>query len=229
MEELIKKLEKLNPGKKILSVYDNSFSKFGMVHEGFKTGSLMDYIKKNNIVKDEIVYVADDEKMRRELAEQLNPVMQSVYGGMEFQSGVCYGRNNILNGLEFHHGSEVYIVGADMIMMLGLQEDIKWPQCTYDSSLIKFFLAPKGSVIELYGGCMHYAGANVYQKEGISVIVSLLKGTNTPIDFEVGNHGMDRLLIAKNSWFIAHPEYIAARNSGWNLGITGQNYKFMTL
>jgi len=229
MEELIEKLEKLNPGRIILPVYDERFSKYGYIHEGFNISSLMDYIRNNNIVKDDIVYIADDEKMRKELAEQLDPVMNSIYGGMEAQVGVCYGRNDILNGLEFHHGSEVYITGADMIMMLGHSYDISWPEGTYDSSLIEFFLAPRGSVVELYGGCMHYAGANVYQKEGINVIVSLLKGTNTPLDFEVGNHGADRLLIAKNSWFIAHPEYIAARNSGWHLGITGQNYKFRTL
>ena len=116
-----------------------------------------------------------------------------------------------------------------MVMMLGLDEDIKWPQGTYDSSLIKSFYAPKGSVIELRGGCMHYAAVNVYQKEGISVIVSLLNKTNSPIDFKVGNQDRDKLLIAMNTWFIAHLENELARNAGWHLGITGDNFSLKTL
>jgi Domain of unknown function (DUF4867) len=229
VEDVLKKLNDLNPGRNIVSVFDDSFKEFGMVHEGFKIDTILDYIKRNNIVADDIVYVADVPEMRKELAGQMDPILESIYAGMEVQTGVCYGRNNILNGLEYHQGSEAYILGTGMVMMLGLDEEIKWPQGTYDSSLIKFFYAPKDSVIELRGGCMHYAGANVYQKEGISVIVNLLNKTNTPIDFKIGNQGRDKLLIAKNTWFIAHPEYEPARNAGWHLGITGENFSFKTL
>ena len=229
MEDVLRKLNEINPGRYIVSVFDDSFKRFGMVHKGFKIDTLLDYIKRNNIVTDDVVYVADVPEMRKELAGQLNLIMESIYAGMEVQAGVCYGRNNTLNGLEYHQGSEVYILGADMVMMLGLDEDIKWPQGTYDSSLIKSFYAPKGCIVELRGGCMHYAGVNVYQKEGISVIVSMLNKTNTPIDFKVGNQDRDKLLIAKNTWFIAHPEYEPAKNAGWHLGITGENFLFKTL
>jgi len=229
MEGILKKLNELNPERNIASVLDDSFKKFGMVHKGFKTDALMNYIEHNNIVEDEIVYTADVPEMRKEIADQLDPIMTSVYAGMEVQVGVCYGRNNTLNALEYHNGSEVYIVGADWVMMLGLDEDIKWPEGTYDSSLIKNFYAPKGSIIELKGGCMHYAATNVYQEEGFSVIVSLLKDTNTEIDFRVGNQYRDKLIIAKNTWFIAHPEYEPAKKEGWHLGITGENFSFKTL
>jgi hypothetical protein len=229
MEDVLKKLNELNAGRNILSVFDKSFKRFGMVHEGFKIDTILDYIKRNNIVADDIAYVADVPEMRKELAGQLNHILENIYAGMDVQSGVCYGRNNILNGLEFHQGSEVYILGADMVMMLGLDEDIKWPQGTYDSSLLKFYYAPKGSVVELKGGCMHYAGANAYEKDGINVIVNLPNKTNTPLDFKVGNQGRDKLLIAKNSWFIAHPDYEPARKAGWHLGITGENFIFKTL
>ncbi len=229
MEEVLKKLNELNPGRNIVSVSDDSFKRFGMVHEGFKIDTILNYIKRSNIVADDIVYVADVPELRKELAGQLGPIVESIYAGMDVQSGVAFGRNNTLNGLEFHQGSEVYILGAGMVMMLGLDEDIKWPQGTYDSSLLKFYYAPKDSVIELKGGCLHYAGANAYEKEGINVIVSLPNKTNTPIDFKVGNQFRDKLLIAKNSWFIAHPDYEPARKAGWHLGITGENYKFKTL
>jgi len=229
MEDVLRKLNEINPDKNILSVYDESFKRFGIVHNDYKIDEILNYIKRNNIVADDLVYVADVPEMRRELVGQLGPIMESVYAGMDVQSGVCYGRNRILNGLEFHQGSEVYIVGAGMVMMLGLDEDIKWPQGTYDSSLIKFYYAPKGSVVELRGGCMHYAGANAYEKEGISVIVNLLKNTNSPMDFKARSRGRDKLLIAKNTWFIAHPDYELARNACWHLGITGENFLFKTL
>ncbi len=229
MEDVLRKLNEINPGKNILSVYDESFKRFGVVHNDYKIDEILNYIKRNNIVTDDLVYIADVLGMQKELASQLAPILESVYAGMDVQSGVCYGRNKILNGLEFHQGSELYIVGAGMVMMLGLDEDIKWPQGTYDSSLIKFHYAPKGSVIELRGGCMHYAGANAVEKEGISVIVSLLKNTNSPIDFKAGSRGRDNLLIAKNTLFIAHPDYEPARNACWHLGITGENFLFKTL
>jgi len=229
MEDVLKKLNDLNPGRNIVSIFDDSFKEFGMVHEGFKIDTILDYIKRNNIVADDVVYIADVPEMRKELAGQMDPILESIYAGMEVQTGVCYGRNSILNGLEYHQGSEVYVLGAGMVMMLGLDEDIKWPQGTYDSSLIKFFYAHKDSIIELRGGCMHYAGVNVYQKEGINVIINLLNKTNTPIDFKVGSQDRDKLLIAKNTWFIAHPEYEPARNAGWHLGITGENFSFKTL
>jgi hypothetical protein len=229
MEDILKKLNELNPGKNILSVFDDSFKRFGIVHKGFKIDSILDYIKRNNIISDNIIYTADVPEMRKELAGQLEPILASIYAGMEVQTGVCYGRNNILNGLEYHQGSEAYILGADMIMMLGLDEDIKWPHGTYDSSLLKFFYAPKDSVVELRGGCMHYAGVHVYEKEGINVIVNLPEKTNALIDFKVGNRDRDRLLIAKNSWFIGHPDYEPAESAGWHLGIKGENFTFKTL
>jgi len=229
MEETLKKMQGLNPGRKILTVFDKSFAKYGTVHNNFKTDLLMGYIKKNNILQKDLVYVADVPIMRKELAAQLKPIMSSIYGGLKVQSGVCYGNNDTLNGFEFHQGSEVYIVGADMIMMLGLAKDINWADGTYDSSLTGFYYAPAGIVIELTGGCMHWAGSQVRKSEGISVIVSLLKDTNTAIDFKVGASIKDRMLIAKNTWFIAHPECALAVNSGWHIGIKGENYKFNTL
>jgi hypothetical protein len=229
MEAILKKINRMNPGKKIVSVFDVKFRRFGMAHKNYRIHTLMDYIKRNNTPGEDIVYIADVPEMRRELAGQLDPIINSIYAGMDVQVGVCYGKNNTLNALEHHQGSEVYIVGADMIMMLGSDEDIKWPGGTYDSSLIEFFYAPKGSVIELRGGCMHYAAINVFEQEGFSVIVSLLKDTNTEIDFKVGNQDRDKLLIAKNTWFLAHPEYSPARESGQHLGITGENLTIKTL
>ncbi len=228
MEDILKKLNELNPGRDITSLFDDSFKKFGVIHKGFKIDRLLEYLDRNQ-VNDEIVYIADVPEMRKELADQLDPIMKSIYAGMDVQVGQCYGRNNTLNALEYHHGSEVYVHTTDMILMLGLDEDIKWPEGTYDSSLIRAFYAPRGYVIELRGGCMHYAAVNVFHQKGLNLIVSLLKGTNSQIDFKVGSQDRDKLIIAKNTWVLAHPEYEPAKNAGWHLGITGENFSFKTI
>ena len=56
-----------------------------------------------------------------------------------------------------------------------------------------------------------------------------LNKTNSPIDFKAGNQGRDKLLIAKNTWFIAHPEYEPSKSAGRHLGITGENFSLKTL
>jgi len=89
MEDVLKKLNDLNPGRNIVSVFDGSFKEFGMVHEGFKIDTILDYIKRNNIVADDVVYIADVPEMRKELAEQMDPILESIYAGMEVQTGVC--------------------------------------------------------------------------------------------------------------------------------------------
>jgi hypothetical protein len=45
MEDVLKKLNDLNPGRNIVLVSDDSFKRFGMVHKGFKIDSLLDCIK----------------------------------------------------------------------------------------------------------------------------------------------------------------------------------------
>jgi len=201
---------------------------FGVIHKEFKIDRLLEHLDRNQ-VNDDIEYTADIPEMREEFASQLDPIMNSVYAGMDVQVGVCYGRNNKLNALEYHHGSEVYIHATDMILMLALERDIKWPEGAYDGSLIRSYYAPRGCVIELRGGCMHYAAVNVFKQKGLNLIVSLLKGTNTGLDFEVGTQCKDKLIIAKNTWLIAHPEYEPAKSAGWHLGITGENFSFKTL
>ena len=228
MEDILKKINDLNPGRNILPIHDDSFKKFGVIHKGFKIDRLLEYLDHNQ-VNDEIVYNADVPEMREKFASQLDPIMKSVYAGMDVQVGVCYGRNNILNALEYHHGSEVYIHATDMVLMLALVEDIKWPEGVYNSALIRSYYAPRGCVIELRGGCMHYAAINVFRQKGLNLIVSLLRGTNLKINFKISSQNRDKLIIAKNTWLLVHPEYEPAKKEGWHVGIIGENFLFRTL
>jgi hypothetical protein len=228
VKDILNKLNELNPGRNIASVFDDNFKRFGVIHKGFKIDKLLEYLDHNE-VNDEIAYTADVPEMREELADQLEPIMYSIYAGMDVQIGMCHGRNNVLNALEYHHGSEVYIHATDMILMVALESDIKWPEGTYDSSLVKSYYVPKGCVVELRSGCMHYAGVNVFKKKGLNLIVSLLKDTNSKINFKANHQNRDKLIIAKNTWLLAHPDYSPAKTAGWHLGITGENISFKTL
>lgn len=229
MDAILKKLNELNPGRNILSVNDDSFKRFGTIHKSFKVDSLLKYLDQNNNVSDEVVYIPDVVELRKDFASEINPIIQEIYAGMDVQVGRCLARNNTLNALEFHFGSEVYITATDMIMLLGLDEDISWPEGTYDTSKIKAFYAPRGSVIELKGGCLHFVGINVYHEQGINLIVTLLKDTNSKIDLKVEKQGKNKLLIAKNTWFLAHPESKQFKEAGFHLGLTGENMSFKTL
>jgi len=229
MNDILKKLNELNPGRNIVSADDKSFRQYGTIHKRFKIDKLMKYLEKDNQVKEEVVYIADVPELLNEYGDELKPIINGVYAGMDVQTGRCLAINNKLNALEYHQGSETYISGTDMVMLLGLDQDIVWPKGTYDSSKIKAFYAPKGSVIELKGGCMHFVGINVYQKEGINVVVMLLKGTNTKFEFNKDQNSQDKLIIAKNTWFLAHPEYKQAKDAGYHLGLTGENLTFKTL
>lgn len=229
MDNILKKINELNPGRNILSADDESFKLYGTIHKGFKIDSLAKYLEQDSNVSDELVYLADVPELCKDFASELQPIIQRVYAGMDVQAGRCLARNNTLNALEYHLGSETYISGTDMVMLLGLDKDISWPEGKYDTSNIKAFYAPKGSVIELKGGCLHYVGINVYRKQGINVIVMLLKDTNTKIDFLKGKESQDKLLIAKNTWFLAHPENKQFKEAGYHLGLTGENISFKTL
>jgi hypothetical protein len=214
MDGVLKKLNEMNPGKDIISVDDESFRKYGTIHKRFKIDNSLKYLEKNNKASDDVVYFADVPEVRKELGNELEPVIYSIYGGLDVQVGRCLAKNNKLNALEYHQGSETYISGTEG---------------KYDISRIKAFYAPKGSVIELKGGCMHFVGVNVYSNQGINVIVILLKNTNTNIELLKPKQGQDMLLSARNTWFIAHPEYTQSADSGQHIGLTGENLVFKTL
>ncbi len=228
MENIVKKLNEINPGKVTSSVLDDSFRRFGAIHEGFKIDGILKYLSKNKI-KDGITYIPDVPEMRDELSEEFDPILFTIYAGLDAQTGIAFGRSdNTLNAFEYHHGSELFINATDMVMLLGLEQDIKWPEGTYDSSLAEAFYSPGGSVIELRGGCLHYVPANVSSQQGLNLVVCLLKGTNSPIDLDTNRQGRDSLITAKNSWFIAHPEYEQAKNAGRYIGIKGENLIYRT-
>ena len=140
------------------------------------------------------------------------------FGDMPIQIGYCWGRNDTLNGLEWHKSSEVHCALADMILLLGDMRDIE--NGVYDTKNIKAFLVKKGESVEIYQTTLHFCPSMPDGKVFKNVVI-LPKGTNTPLESQTE----DKKLIAKNKWFICHPESTKPVQMGRVVGIKGINLK----
>lgn len=146
-------------------------------------------------------------------------LQMGVYGDLPIQIGYCIGHNHVLNALEYHKSPEVNIALYDMILLLGMQQDIKEDN-TYDTGQIEAFLIPAGIAVELYATTLHYIPCDTSDK-GFKSVVILLKGTNQKL-VEKDNGLQDASLFARNKWLIAHKD---ANIEGALEGLIGDNIR----
>lgn len=126
----------------------------------------------------------------------------------------------MLNGLEFHHCSEMQIGETDFLIITAKREEIVDGEI--DSNKVKIFRVPAGVWIELYATTLHYAPCHVDEEKGFKVAIVLLKGTNEPINEEGFTPCAQMQLSAKNKWVLAHPDSDEAKNGAY-VGIQGDN------
>ena len=124
-----------------------------------------------------------------------------VYGGMPVQAGRCVGHNQVLNGVEYHQGSETIVAVTDTVLILGKLRDMQ--DYHYDLGKAEFFYVERGRCVELYGTTLHYTPCQV-EASGFATICILPEGTNTPIE-----HTNHPILTKKNKFFITHPTMTA--------------------
>ncbi|MHC4874463.1 MAG: DUF4867 family protein [Planctomycetota bacterium] len=223
---ILKKLRAANKGLKINDITDKSFEKYGRILKGFNAKKSIAFSKKNAVVKDDIVYepsVAGLEKDRTFLSS----VKSEVFGGMPIQSGWCYGRNSMLDGLEYHKGIEVIVAVTDLVVILGDQRDIKWQKGkpTYSSSKAEVFYIKKNTVVELHCWCLHFAPIHVKGKDGFCSIVVLPDKTNTNLRVKPKKKGEGDMLFATNKWLVVHKSAKGLVKDGACSGIVGRNTK----
>lgn len=214
---MLEKLNNLNPDHKIYSLDSSDLKEFGEV-------LTCDFTDMYHIALDSMDfngpgYIRDIDAFKKCTSYKH---LESVFGKIKIQVGICFGNNILLNGMEYHKSSEIIIAVTDMILMLGDHKDIK--NNKWDSSLTKSFYLPKGSAVELYAGTLHLAPARVDKNPFCSIIV-LPEGTNIPLEREPSD---DVLLFMENKWLICHPESPAVSRGGY-VGIDGNNIEINTL
>lgn len=199
----------------IQKITDSSFGKYGRVLQGYSICRILKEMEHTPLPK-EVIYVASVEEM--EALPEAEAFKNRAYGGLPIQIGYCNGDNNKLNGLEYHRSSEINIAVTDMILLLGLQQDIE-ADFTYDTSKAEAFFVPAGTIVEMYATTLHYAPCTA-QPGGFRCVVILPAGTNTDLTFAPDGEGEDRLITAKNKWLIAHED---AKIEGAFCGLKGEN------
>ena len=109
---------------------------------------------KHTPVPEDVIYVPSVEEL--EALDVMKKLQNKGYGGLPIQIGYCNGHNKKLNALEYHRDSEVNLAVTDLVLLLGRQQDIE-EDFTYDTSKVKAFLVPAGTLVEVYATTLHYA------------------------------------------------------------------------
>jgi len=201
----------------VMDVRGPEFKTYGRVIEGYDVSGLMKAMESTPL-PDGVVYVASVPEL--EALSAAKELADGIYGQMKIQVGYCNGHNRKLNALEYHRDSEVNLAVKDLILLLGKQQDIS-EDFTYDTSKVKAFLVPAGTLIEVYATTLHYAPCEAGD-EGFRCVVVLPQGTNMELDHRpVDRCGEEKLLAARNKWLIGHEE--GGLDEGAWIGLTGEN------
>lgn len=187
---------------KIYQVTDKEFRKYGTILKGYDFTELCNVIvEKTPLPEGAPVYVPSVPEL--EACTIYKEFQNKAYGELPIQIGYCNGHNHLLNAVEYHRSSELDIAATDLVLLLGMQQDIT-DDFTYDTSKIEAFLLPAGVGVELYATTLHYAPCGI-DGNGFRCVVVLPKDTNTELSVSHKN-GEDKLITAKNKWLIGHKE-----------------------
>ena len=206
---------------KIHSVFDPAFKRYGQVVEGLPdtVSELLGALQKTPLP--EGTGYVPEEPLLQELPAAVE-ISEHCYGGMPVQLGWCNGHNTRLNCLEYHRDSEFNLGTEDFILLLAKQEEIS--EGTLDTSLVRAFRVPAGTLVEVYATTLHYAPCHVDADKGFRVLVALPKGTNTEKPDITPLNAEDKMLWACNKWLLAHPDSNEAK-AGAYVGLSGENIR----
>lgn len=212
---MLEQLKQMNSNLQIFTTKDKEFQQYGRSLDIDAT-SLIDYLS-SQTEKDEIKnaakasYVTDREDLHDFVC--IPQIQKDIFGYLPIQTGVVKGRNQSLTGTEFHQGSEVNVAVTDCLLVLGNKYDMI--DNTIDVSQMDVFYVEKGEVLEIYPTTLHYTPIEA-NNEGFSLVVILIEGTNTDIDFEKNS-----MLCKKNKWYVCHSSQTAKIEQGFRVGLTG--------
>lgn len=204
---------------KIYSVLDPQFQPYGRVVTGLEDAKaeILSVLKETPQPAG-VDYVAEYAPLQELSA--MNEFSQHLYGGMPIQLGWCNGHNTKLNCLEYHRDSEFNLGTEDFILLVAKTEEIV--NGVLDTSKVKAFRAPAGTLVECYATTLHYAPCHCDKDKGFRVLIALPKGTNGEKPCMPDKIAEDRLLFACNKWLLAHKDSSEAA-AGAYIGLVGDN------
>ena len=202
---------------KIYSVTDERFKTYGRVVTGIDFSELCKAMEETPCPED-VIYVPGDPKL--EALPVMKELTDKTYGELQVQIGYCNGHNRKLNALEYHRDSEINIAVSDMVLLLAKEEEVE-DDYTLDTSKVKAFFVPAGTMIEVYATTLHYAPCQTSDK-GFRCVVVLPEGTNGELSHKPENKsGEEKLVAAVNKWLIGHAE--GGLPEGSFIGLKGEN------
>ncbi len=204
----------------IYSVNDPLFASYGQVVTGLEDAVAQILPVLSQIPLPEGTgYVPTEPKLQNLPAADV--IRDHCFGGMPTELGWCCGDNRKLNCLEYHRDSEFNLSGDDFILLLAKQDEIV--DGLLDTSKVKAFLVPAGTLVEVFATSLHYAPCCTDSTDSFRVMVALPWGTNTgkPEGFEAKTPE-DSLLWARNKWLLAHEDSTEA-SQGALVCLTGPN------
>ncbi|MBS5933031.1 MAG: DUF4867 family protein [Clostridiales bacterium] len=202
---------------KIQNVTDAGFKKYGRVLKDYDTTNIVKILESTPLPEG-VVYVPSVKEL--ETDEIMDYFTNNIYGGLPVQVGYCNGHNRTLNALEYHRSSEINIAAKDLILLIGMQQDME-EDYTYDTSKVEAFLLPAGTAIEVYATTLHYAPCDATEA-GFQCVVVLSKDTNLDLVKKPNAKGEDALLFARNKWLVAHEESGLDKDGAF-IGLKGDN------
>lgn len=209
-------IQKLNSDKKIYSIRDQEFEKYGVVYDNYDLTSIKTYMQTIKIPTDHNDYIPDDQVL--EADPVINEIARDVYAGMSVSVGPCSGQSTSFSAIEFHQGSEVNITLTDLVMVLGKRQDIHENQYNAEENAELFFV-PAGTVFEMYSDTLHYSPCKV-ENTGFKAIVMVLAGTNQPLPN--GFSSTNKMIVKQNKFQMAHASRADKIAAGILPGVVGK-------
>jgi hypothetical protein len=219
-------LQAKNPHIKIYSVTDPEFKAYGRLLPEAKADLAVSEARRMWKLTDSVDYATSVPEFEAD-KDLDRTICQRIYGQMPVQVGWVFGRNSMLNALEYHQGSEVHVPLEDTVFLVLKFEEIDWtPDPLIDTNKIKAFFCPKGTVAELAGWALHFVPIHVHQHLGFCDVFTLPRGTGGELTNPKPDTKDGQLMVAKNQWIIGHPD---VKDSGFIHGMKGPNIKINPL
>lgn len=197
----------------IINVTDPEFLPYGEVLD-LETTEIVKYLQeKAKMPTNGNIYVRKDEEMMN--LEGIDKIHEVVYGLGDIEVGYCNGYNSLLNCMEYHACPEVDIAADDLVLLLGLKEDIHGG--ILDSKDLKAFILKKGQAVILKPYTLHFSPCKL-SENGFRCAIILSDKTNMDLE----STPVDKTLWKINKWLLAHKDSPQASNGAY-VGIVGDN------